>query len=77
MPDLDFICLANSYKVGGCCVAGFRLDGAGWIRPVTDHKHEELWLTDCRLDNRTQPALLDVIRIGCSHPRPHAHQPEN
>jgi len=32
---IDFICLADSLKLNGHCVAGLRLDGRGSIRPAT------------------------------------------
>jgi hypothetical protein len=34
MPTVEIICLANSRKHSGRCVAGLRTDGQGWIRPV-------------------------------------------
>jgi hypothetical protein len=34
MAQVDLICLANSRKLGGRCVAGLRLDGSGWVRRV-------------------------------------------
>ncbi len=33
MPQFGIICLANSRKNGGHCVAGLRMDGGGWLRP--------------------------------------------
>ena len=34
MPHWEFICLANSRKLGGHCVAGIKTDGSGWVRPT-------------------------------------------
>ena len=30
MPVFDILCLANSNKMRGSCIAGLRLDGGGW-----------------------------------------------
>lgn len=75
------VCLANSRKYQGRCVAG--LDWSAqkpgvWIRPVT-------WLPrDVLLNERfcgnacgRDPHLLDLIDIEFLVPEPHAHQTEN
>ena len=39
------VCLANSRKLNGRCVAGIELVGdrrIGWIRPVSDREHGEV-----------------------------------
>lgn len=77
MPHLDLICLANSYKHGGRCVAGLRTDGAGWIRPISSLPDGTLYPSDYMLSDYTEPGALDVIRVGLTVPRPAAHQPEN
>ena len=77
MPSVDLICLANSYKWNNRCVAGLRVDGGGWVRPVSDKEHGELQYSQYRLPDYSEPHLLDVIRVGLSHRRPLPHQPEN
>ena len=77
MPSVDLICMANSYKLNHRCVAGLRVDGGGWVRPVSDKEHGELEYSQYRLPDHSEPHLLDVIRIGLSHPQPLPHQPEN
>jgi len=77
VPSVDLICLANSYKLNYRCVAGLRVDGGGWVRPVSDKEHGELEYSQYRLPDHSEPHLLDVIRIGLSHPQPLPHQPEN
>ena len=42
MPSLDLICLANSSKLGSRCLAGLRVDGGGWVRPVSNQEYGEL-----------------------------------
>ena len=77
MPSIDIICLANSKKHQGRCVAGLRTDGGGWVRPAALGNNAALHPGHYLLDNQTQPELLDVIRVGCIGPQPTPHQPEN
>jgi len=77
VPLVDLICLANSYKWNNRCVAGLRVDGGGWVRPVSDKEHGELQYSQYRLPDHSEPHLFDVIRVGLSHRRPLPHQPEN
>ncbi|MHB0886208.1 MAG: dual OB domain-containing protein [Bacillota bacterium] len=76
MPWIDILCLANSTKLGGRCVAGLRTDGSGWIRPVSDAAHGEL-TAECYLEDGTEARLLDHLRIHVRAPCPSPHQPEN
>ena len=75
------VCLANSRKYQGRCVAGLEWDArkiGGWIRPVT-------WLPRGVLINERfcgnaygrDPRLLDVLDIEFLAPQPHAYQTEN
>jgi hypothetical protein len=77
VPTVDIICLANSYKLDHRCIAGLRTDGSAWIRPVTEREHGELEYRHYRLQDQSEPGVLDVIRIGLSNPHPLPHQPEN
>ncbi|MGI4788051.1 MAG: dual OB domain-containing protein [Janthinobacterium lividum] len=74
---VEMICLANSRKMQGHCVAGLRTDGQGWIRPVASTESGTLSAADCCLQDGSKPQLLDVIQIGCSEAKPEPHQPEN
>jgi hypothetical protein len=75
------VCLANSYKTGGICVAGKEKLGNGafghWIRPVSDRPGAELSRTECANSNYGAPKLLDVIAVPLLKPVPHGHQIEN
>src|SRR5271157_2947394 len=77
MPLVDIICLANSRKLRGRCIAGLRLDGSGWLRPVGKLPDGTLYPPDYTLDAGSEPITLDVIRLGIDKPRSTAHQPEN
>jgi hypothetical protein len=66
-----FVCLANSYKEGGRCVAGIMLDDFNnpvikndlptWIRPVSSTGHGEI-----HKDLVSHIHLLDIIEIEIS-----------
>lgn len=80
MPEKRIICLANSRKLNGRCVAGIELlnDAAGnWIRPVSGTEHGEVSEADRRYEEGDDPALLDIIDIEFKEPCPEDHQQEN
>ncbi|SPF43417.1 conserved hypothetical protein [Candidatus Sulfopaludibacter sp. SbA4] len=77
MPVFDILCLANSNKMRGSCIAGLRLDGGGWIRPVARTPHGELYPAHYILQDGSCPQLFDRIRISFIERRAVAHQPEN
>lgn len=77
MPSFDLICLANSYKYSRRCVAGLRADGGGWVRPVSGRERGELDYHQFCYPDRSEPRVLDVIRVGLVEPRPLPHHPEN
>jgi len=74
---IRFICLANSRKHAGRCVAGLRLDCDEWIRPVSDDSEGTLVRRRYVLDDGNEVALLDVIEVNVSERRPKPYQPEN
>jgi hypothetical protein len=77
MAETDMVCLANSRKYGGRCVAGLRLDGGGWIRPVSHYEHGTLLWQHYTLANGQEAAILDIIRVPLAEPASEPFQPEN
>jgi hypothetical protein len=77
MAFVDVICLANSKKLGGWCIAGLRTDGGGWVRPVADTCHGQFYPSHMKLPDGSQPRPLDLLRIPLKEPRPLKSQPEN
>jgi hypothetical protein len=71
------ICLANSYKHGGRCIAGIDVDSGKWIRPVPDGNGGAVTST-VRLIDGKEPQILDVIDIPILDSGPdEGCQPEN
>lgn len=75
------ICLANSYKHGGRCIAG-RVYGNGsvgeWVRPVSMREGRELSRAECRYGPlRGEVAVGDIADVQLVRSAPGNHQPEN
>jgi hypothetical protein len=74
------VCLANSRKHEGRCVAGREWDKdniASWVRPVSARPDEELSIPEVRYRNGEEPQLLDIVEMQLIEARPKDHQPEN
>jgi hypothetical protein len=72
MPKARMICLANSRKFNGRCVAGLAWDGRDysvWMRPVCGHGSGELEHERFYKGER-EPQLLDVIEFEYLSERP-------
>lgn len=74
------LCLANSRKLNGRCVAGIELSGnqrVGWIRPVSAREHEEVSEYERQYEDGSDPRVLDVMNVPLIEPRPKGYQQEN
>lgn len=75
------VCLANSRKMLGRCVAGKEISSdsefGAWVRPVSNRPTEEISVDERRYENGEDPSLLDIISIQMRGHVPHAHQTEN
>lgn len=74
------VCLANSRKVGGRCVAGREWTGrqaGAWIRPVSDRPHEEVSEHERQYEDGSDPRVLDLVDIPLIAPCPRAWRQEN
>lgn len=81
MPTIKrILCLANSRKLSGRCIAGRELVDdrpAGWIRPVSAREHEEVSERERGYQNGEDPQVLDVIDVPVLDVRPGTFQTEN
>ncbi len=78
--DKRFVCLANSRKLHGSCIAGKELVAdrpGGWIRPIGTHEHEGVSIQEQEFQDGSVPALLDIIDISLVEARPREFQREN
>jgi hypothetical protein len=76
----EIVCLANSRKLSGRCIAGKIIDGprAGeWVRPVSKRPGAEISELERRFKNGASPALQDVLRVPLMAKAEHPYQPEN
>jgi hypothetical protein len=74
------VCLANSRKLSGRCVAGMEVvDGAkmGWVRPVSAREHQEVSEHERQYPDGSDPRVLDVVLVPLIEPRPSSYQQEN
>ena len=85
MSEIDqtrrrIICLANSRKPQGRCIAG-KLYVQGkfgkWFRPISAREGEELSETERFVEGNSEPALLDILEFSIIQAKPSNHQTEN
>jgi hypothetical protein len=74
------LCLANSKKNSGRCVAGREVLAAGpgpWVRPVSVRESEEVSENERQYKDGSDPKVLDVLDVPLVKHHPHACQTEN
>ena len=75
------VCLANSRKLSGRCIAGKEIleDGSPgeWVRPVSDRPNEEVSEYERQYEDGSDPSVLDVVEIPMLKARPKNYQQEN
>ena len=74
------ICLANSRKLNGRCVAGVELVASNayrWVRPVSSTPSGEISTSDATYSDGAPIELMDVFEVTLSSPSPKSYQSEN
>lgn len=75
------LCLANSRKLSGRCIAGKEILGngeiGGWVRPVSARESEEVSEWERQYEDGSDPRLLDVIDVRLLKASPKSYQQEN
>ena len=79
---IRIVCLANSFKTSGRCLAGIQLDSAN--KPLFDQSRPKWIRPTCNFGQTEVPTssaepfeLLDVIEFEAGIARPEGHQSEN
>ena len=78
--EKTLVCLANSRKLSGRCIAGRELNNGrpgAWIRPVSDRECEEVSEYERQFQNGSDPKPLDIISMQMIKPKPKGYQTEN
>src|SRR5687767_486764 len=74
------ICLANSRKLSGRCIAGKEIISgkvSSWVRPISNRLTGELSEEDRRYPDGQDAKMLDIIEIPMIEAKPHSYQSEN
>ena len=71
------VCLANSRKLSGRCVAGKEIGTNCWIRPVSDRENGEVSEYERQYEDGTDPLVLDIIDVPLLNAQPKDFQQEN
>ena len=74
------LCLANSRRPGGTCVAGKEFAAGkalGWIRPINTTNGGAISLRDRVYSNQSHADVLDIVTIDFESPKPHLHHQED
>ncbi|MFL6140666.1 MAG: dual OB domain-containing protein [Labedaea sp.] len=71
------VCLANSRKHSGRCVAGIEIESKKWVRPVSSRPGHEVSAAERQYRGGVDPRVLDVISIPLLRARPVGFQREN
>jgi hypothetical protein len=74
------VCLANSRKLHGRCIAGrelFQGELGQWVRPVSDREHEEVSEYERQYEDGSDPCVLDIMDVPLIRAMGNRLQPEN
>ncbi|WIY27381.1 dual OB domain-containing protein [Parasedimentitalea psychrophila] len=75
-----FVCIANSTKHLGRCIAGIKIvenQYAGWVRPVSERPGREISEEDRLFENGQKCSVLDIVEVPMERHEPFLHQNEN
>ena len=73
----ELVCLANSYKKPGRCLAGKHIQSSQWFRPVSAHETGALQPDQLCYEDGGRVQLLDILRLPIKCHQPEVGQPEN
>ncbi|MEX1661387.1 hypothetical protein AB4874_06945 [Thioclava sp. 15-R06ZXC-3] len=74
------ICLANSFRPGGSCVAGIEIVNGQfgpWVRPISHRQDQAISEDEKTYADGSSLAMLDLVEISFDAHQPEHHQTEN
>ena len=74
------LCLANSWRPHGSCVAAKVFDkgkAGAWLRPVNSANENAISKADLQYEDGAFADVLDIVSVPFIEPRPEGHQTEN
>ncbi len=71
------VCLANSAKSSGRCIAGKTCQTGKWVRPISNRDGKEVVEREYRYSDGTLPRVRDIINIPVKTRQATLHQREN
>ena len=81
MCKKTIVCLANSYREGGRCIAGLEILRdwriGEWIRPIANQNRKSINVTEMTCSDGTRVNVLDVVEIPFSQHMPSGHHTED
>ncbi len=80
LTTVRIVCLANSRKLSGRCIAGriwSKSSIGGWVRPVSERHEREVSEYERQYADGSDPKLLDIIEIQMLRAQPEGYQTEN
>jgi hypothetical protein len=75
--EIRLLCLANSEKHGGRCIAGVDIDTGEWIRPVSDREDGRLIGEQYTTQQGECIKPVEVLKVRVESYESRSHQPEN
>ncbi|MFI1679080.1 dual OB domain-containing protein [Streptomyces sp. NPDC020607] len=73
----ELVCLANSRKHLGRCIAGIDIESESWVRPVSSRQTHEVSAPERQYRDGAEPRILDVVSMRLLRPKRFGFQTEN
>lgn len=80
MVTKTIVCVANSFRKGGSCVAGIEVVNGQlgpWVRPISHRQNQAISDYEKTYVDGSRLAMLDLVEISFDAHQPEHHQTEN
>ena len=72
-----FVCLANSRKHSGRCIAGKRIRDNSWVRVIGTESEHAITEYDRKFEDGSTAQVLDISMVPCTNAADNGFQNEN